>query len=88
MPTARRAGGRPYVLSEFGGYSWNIEGHVWNYKKSFGYIQYKNSANLSQAYRKLYFNQIIPLVEKGLSATIAHTAAKTSVFWAIVLNSR
>ena len=70
MPTARRQAGRPFVLSEYGGYSWNIEGHVWNYKRSFGYIQYKNSENLSQAYRKLHFNQIIPLVQKGLSATV------------------
>ena len=70
MPTARRQAGRPFVLSEYGGYSWNIEGHVWNYRRSFGYIQYKNSENLSQAYRKLHFNQIIPLVSKGLSATV------------------
>ena len=70
MPTARRQAGRPFVLSEYGGYSWNIEGHVWNYRRSFGYIQYKNSENLSQAYRKLHFNQIIPLVLKGLSATV------------------
>ncbi len=70
MPTARRAAGRPYVLSEYGGYSWNIKDHVWNYKRSFGYIQFKNSENLSNAYRKLHFNQIIPLIEKGLSATV------------------
>ena len=70
MPTSRRQAGRPFVLSEYGGYSWNIEGHVWNYKRSFGYIQYKSEESLSKAYRKLHFDQIIPLIKKGLSATV------------------
>lgn len=70
LPTARRTAGRPYVLSEFGGYSWNIKGHVWNYKRSFGYIQFGNSESLSKAYRRLHFKQIIPLIERGLSATV------------------
>ena len=43
---------------------------MWNYKRSFGYIQYKDSQKLSEAYKKLHFNQIVPLVSKGLSATV------------------
>ncbi|MBR6701705.1 MAG: glycoside hydrolase family 2, partial [Clostridia bacterium] len=70
LPTARRTAGRPYFLSEFGGYSWNIKGHVWNYKRSFGYIQFGNSESLSKAYRRLHFKQIIPLIERGLCATV------------------
>lgn len=62
--------GRPYVLSEYGGYSWNIDNHVWNSKRSFGYIMFKNSANLSAAYKKLHEKQIIPLIKKGLCATV------------------
>ncbi len=62
--------GRPYVLSEYGGYSWNIENHVWNPKRSFGYIMFKNSAALSAAYKKLHEKQIIPLIKKGLCATV------------------
>ncbi|MBQ2847369.1 MAG: hypothetical protein IJE74_03845 [Clostridia bacterium] len=62
--------GRPYVLSEYGGYSWNIKGHVWNAARSFGYIMYSDSKSLSKAYRKLHEKQIIPLIKKGLSATV------------------
>ena len=70
MPTKRRQDGRPFVLSEYGGYSWNIEGHVWNYQRSFGYIAYRNSKALTAAYKALHERQIIPLVKKGLSATV------------------
>ena len=70
LPTKRRMLGRPYVLSEYGGYSWKIKDHVWNYQKSFGYIQYKSTETLSKAYNKLHKEQIIPLIEKGLSATV------------------
>ena len=62
--------GRPYVLSEFGGYSRKIENHVWNMQKSFGYIMYKTKDTLTDAYRKLFEKQIIPKISKGLSATV------------------
>lgn len=62
--------GRPWVLSEYGGYSWNIKGHVWNAAKSFGYIMYSDSKKLSAAYKKLHEKQIIPLIKKGLCATV------------------
>lgn len=62
--------GRPYVLSEYGGYSWNIKGHVWNAAKSFGYIMFSDSKRLSAAYRRLHEMQIIPLIKKGLCATV------------------
>lgn len=61
---------RPFVLSEFGGYSQVIKGHVWDEKKSFGYKMYKTRAGLTAAYKKLYEKQIIPLIEKGLSAAV------------------
>ncbi len=61
---------RPFVISEYGGYSQNIEGHVWNYKKSFGYIQYKSKKALSSAYEKLHLKQVVPLITKGLCATV------------------
>lgn len=69
-PTPFTKAGRPYVLSEYGGYSWNIEGHVWNAKKSFGYIMFNNSKALSKAYAFLHKSQIIPLIKAGLSATV------------------
>lgn len=69
-PTARRTAGRPIVLSEYGGYSWNIVEHAWNPKRSFGYIMFKNSEKLSAAYKRLHENQVIPLINKGLCATV------------------
>ncbi len=62
--------GRPLVLSEYGGYSHNIEGHVWNYSKSFGYQMYNSKDALTNAYKKLHEKQIIPQIKRGLSATV------------------
>ncbi len=67
---AAKYDGRPYVLSEYGGYSHTIDGHVWNKSKSFGYQMYKSKDTLSNAYKKLHEKQIIPLIKKGLSATV------------------
>lgn len=61
---------RPFVLSEFGGYSQIIDGHVWNKKKSFGYMMFKTKESLTAAYKKLYEKQILPLLKKGLSAIV------------------
>ena len=69
-PTARHTAGRPIVLSEYGGYSWNIVEHAWNPKRSFGYIMFKNSEKLSAAYKRLHESQVIPLINKGLCATV------------------
>ncbi len=61
---------RPIVLSEYGGYSSKIEGHVWNWDKSFGYQMYADKDKLTEAYRKLHEKQIIPNIKNGLSATV------------------
>ena len=62
--------GRPIVISEYGGYSQILDGHVWNKAKSFGYQMYKSKESLTEAYRKLHEHQIIPAIKKGLSATV------------------
>lgn len=68
--TAPKYDGRPFVLSEYGGYSQIIDGHVWNKKKSFGYQMYKSKESMTQAYRNLHEKQVIPAIKKGLSATV------------------
>ena len=68
--TMPKADGRPFVLSEFGGYSRIIENHVWNRKKSFGYVMFKTKDKLTAAYKKLFEKQIIPKIKKGLSASV------------------
>ena len=61
--------GRAFVLSEFGGYSQIIDGHVWNKKKSFGYQMYSSKEKLTKAYKKLY-STIIDKIDKGLCASV------------------
>ncbi|MBP3938717.1 MAG: glycoside hydrolase family 2 [Clostridia bacterium] len=68
--TMRRNDGRPFALTEFGGYSRKIENHMWNAKKSFGYIMFKDKDSLTKAYKHLFEKQIIPKISKGLCATV------------------
>ncbi|MDR0531363.1 MAG: glycoside hydrolase family 2 [Oscillospiraceae bacterium] len=62
--------GRAIVLSEFGGYSHAVAGHVWRPGKVFGYQIFKSLEGLRQGYRALYEKQINPLVAKGLCASV------------------
>ena len=62
--------GRTVILSEFGGYSVPVEGHVFNLSKSFGYKAYDSLESFDKAYHKLFENQILPIMDKGLSATV------------------
>lgn len=61
---------RPFVFSEFGGYSLQVKGHMYNDSKFFGYKKYYDQKAFQDAYIKLYEKQIIPLIEKGLCATV------------------
>lgn len=61
---------RVFALTEFGGYSRIDSGHTWDESKSFGYLMFKDKAALSAAYKKLHEKQVIPLIKKGLSATV------------------
>lgn len=66
----RKPDARAFVITEFGGYSQKETGHMWNAKKAFGYLMFKDKAALTKAYEKLHKKQVIPLIEKGLSGTI------------------
>ncbi len=68
--TTPKYDGRPFVLSEYGGYSEVLDGHVWNRKKSFGYQMYRSKESLTKAFVKLHEHQVIPAIKKGLSATV------------------
>ncbi|MCW7482813.1 glycoside hydrolase family 2 protein [Leptospira kanakyensis] len=61
---------RVIVLSEFGGYSLKTEGHVYDNDKLFGYKILPDKKSLEKEYRSLIEEQLIPLIEKGLSASI------------------
>ena len=66
----RGDGVRPLVLSEFGGKTYRAEGHVFNPDKSYGYGGCETLEALNEAVVKLYRDEIIPCVEKGLCAAI------------------
>ena len=68
--TNRKNDGRIFALTEFGGYSRIVSDHTWDETKSFGYMMYKTKDQLTKAYKKLHEKQIIPLIDKGLSATV------------------
>ena len=61
---------RPMVLSEFGGYSYKPEGHVFNPVNTYGYRFFKEQADFEAALIKLYEDEIIPAVEKGLCGAV------------------
>ena len=61
---------RPVVLSEFGGYSMKIDGHVFDAEKEFGYKKFKTPEALLAALRVLYLEKLLPLIGKGLCGAI------------------
>ena len=65
-----RADGRAFILSEFGGYSLKVPGHVWDETKKFGYRFYSTAQELSAAYVHLLESELKPLISKGLAAAI------------------
>ena len=61
---------RPVVLSEFGGYSLKLDGHVFNEDKEFGYKTFKTQEEYAAAVEKLYLTKLKPLIAKGLCACV------------------
>lgn len=68
-PIKVKSGAKPYVLSEFGGFSHRVNGHTFN-NKMFGYKIYNSPESLAKAYKKTFEKVIIPQISKGLSATV------------------
>ena len=69
-PIKLKAEGKPLVLSEFGGYSYKPEGHVFNTEQTYGYGKFENQEDYAAAVEKLYMEQVVPAFEKGLCAAI------------------
>ena len=65
-----KADSKPVVLSEFGGYSHGVEGHIFNTEKSYGYGSCPSLEALGQRIEKLYREEIIPAAERGLCASV------------------
>ena len=60
---------RVNVLGEYGGIGLPIEDHLWWNKRNWGYIQFKNSDEVTAEYIK-YAKQLKQLVKRGFSAAV------------------
>ena len=61
---------KPLVLSEFGGYAYPVEGHLFNTGNAYGYKACKGEAHFHASVDKLYREKVIPAAKKGLCAAI------------------
>ena len=56
---------RPTVLGEYGGIGLPLEGHLWQPDKNWGYVQFKNSKEVTDEYVK-YAEALKKLIKAGL----------------------
>jgi beta-galactosidase/beta-glucuronidase len=70
LPRNRPEMKRAVVLSEFGGYSLRLDGHLWNPAAEVGYRKYRSRAELTEAYLALLEKELKPWIEGGLSAAV------------------
>ncbi len=68
-PRPKQNGIRPLVLSEFGGFSYRVEGHLYG-EKNYGYSTCKTAEEFENKVLKLYSDDVMPLVKNGISALI------------------
>lgn len=61
---------QPLVLSEFGGYTYAEEGHLFNPEKAYGYKVCKTREHFQTALSELYVTKVLPAVRRGLCAAI------------------
>ena len=61
---------RPLVLSEFGGYSLQVDSHIFNPYKNYGYKTFHTQAELTEGVKNLYENEILPAIDGGLCAAV------------------
>ena len=61
--------GRPIVISEFGGYSHRVKGHLFG-ESEYGYGGFETAEEYENALVKLYGEEIKPLISKGICALV------------------
>lgn len=62
-------GQRPTVLGEYGGIGLALEGHLWAADKNWGYVQFKNSKEVTDEYVK-YAESLLKMSKSGFSAGV------------------
>lgn len=61
---------RPWIVSEFGGYSHSIKGHVFNTDKEFGYKKFDDLESFANAFFELYENEIAECISHRLAGAV------------------
>ena len=61
---------KPLFLSECGGYSYEVEGHIYSKYNSYGYGACENSEELTNSIVDMYEKMVIPAIENGLSGCV------------------
>ena len=69
-PVKCRPAKRPMLLSEFGGYSLAVKGHVSTPDKVYGYKKFEDEQAFRAALLRLYREEILPAARAGLSGAI------------------
>jgi beta-galactosidase/beta-glucuronidase len=62
-------GQRATVLGEYGGIGLALNGHLWNTDKNWGYVQFKNSKEVTDEYVK-YGEALLKFIKSGFSAGV------------------
>lgn len=65
----KRPSGEPLVISEFGGYAYRCEGHLFG-TGNYGYTTYKTRESFEDAVIRLYEEEVLPLAMGGASAFV------------------
>ena len=65
-----KGGEKPLVLSEFGGFSYKVEGHVFNTDKEYGYGSYDSLEAFGEAVAAVYREQVVESAKNGLCAAV------------------
>lgn len=66
----RGDGKKPLILSEFGGKTYAVPGHIYDSGKTYGYGSCKSEEELNLRVSQLYRKEILPCVDRGLCAAI------------------
>ena len=61
---------KPVVLSECGGFSCAVPGHICNTGKNYGYGKYKSVEDLAEAFKRFFKEEIEPAATQGLCGLI------------------
>lgn len=65
-----KALGLPLLLSEFGGFTREVQGHLWNSAKSYGYGKCKNEKSLTDRIIDTYRKMVLPAIPQGLCGAV------------------